>query len=253
MFILKILILIIIILLALCLFILVKSHKKTKDCYGVGELYNSFLSHKEKYSYKRLNKSNSYEKILLLSITKFKQIFCQKFLQSKLANLMAISKFIDYKINKNNQKFRTKNNLILIEQIASVVAFSVFKDKKCNLFELYKKLRLNYNLRQKEDKIFKFLLGKFLIDNLYDVESEIVEISRIIDESKTVQRLKNYKKQIYLSAEIYSIKKFNPNATKILDGYNYDYLSVIKNLFSELTEALEKERIIISYLLVMFL
>jgi hypothetical protein len=192
------------------------------------------------------------EKILLTSITNGKKIFCQKYLHSKLENLKKIAEVIDKKINNSNIKYRAKKGYILIEQIASVVAYGIFSDERCKLFLEFKKYQNMYNLRQKEIKVFRFLLGRFLIENLFDIETEIQEISKVIHKSKTINKYKKYKKQIYQIAEIYSIKKYNPNSTKILKDKNFDYGQVMQKLFSELSLALEGQKVIISYLLVMF-
>ena len=252
---LKIFVLVLIVLIVFCfyfIFLEIYRERKIKFFRTGLQLKNNFIVCKKKYDYKMLSYSKSIDKIFLISITKGKKIFCQKYLHSKLDDLKKISLFIDEKINNCNQKFRAKNGYILIEQIASVVAFGVFSENKCKLFSEFKKYQICYHLKQKENKIFKLLLGRFLIDNLYDIETEIQEISRIIHHYKTANKFKNYKKQIYKMAEIYSIKKFNPNATKILDGYEFDYATVMQNLFDELSLALEEQKVIISYLLVMY-
>lgn len=245
-------ILICLFLVGLCFYVIIENKNSPNFSHNIDELYEIFFTHKEKYVFMFLHISKSNEKILLLNANKYKKIFCQKYLYSKIDFLLALSKFIDYKINSNKQMYRAKNNKILIEEIASVVASSVFKSNKCNLFSLYKKLNRAYSLKIKENKVFKLLLGKHLIYNLFEIEQEIIDISKIILRSKSVNKLRKYKKKIYEQAEIYSIKKYNPNANKILAKYKFDYKQIAKLLFIELKETEEKEKIIISYLIAMF-
>ena len=92
-----------------------------------------------------------------------------------------------------------------------------------------------------------------MLQKLYDIESEIINISKVIHKSKTTDKIKKYKKKILLLAEIYAIKKYNPNSTKILNKHKLDYNIIAKKLFSELKNAETKEKIIIYYLQTMFL
>ena len=123
---------------------------------------------------------------------------------------------------------------------------------KCTLFKLYKKLCIKYKIRAKEDKIFKFLLAEKLIKNLYLSENEAIEISKIIKSSASAKKLHKFKKKIYSYAEIYSVKKYNPNATKILSKQEIDFKSVANKLFSELYETKLVQSVIVSYLTKIF-
>ena len=239
-------------LLGLCFYYIVKRKKTMNYCHSVDELYNNFLTYKEKYNYLKLSKSNSHEKILVLSTNKLKKIFCEKFIYKKIDYLLTLSKFIDMKINNNKQTFRAKNGKILIEEIASVVAYSVLLSNECKLFDLYKRLYRQYNLKVKENKIFKILLGQKLLYLLFELESEIIDISRIINKSKKTRKVKKYKKKIYFVAELYAIKKFHQNSTKLLAKYKYDYKKIAGFLMLELTETAKKQQIIITYLIAMF-
>ena len=239
-------------LVSLCFFIIAEQKKQGKFCKNVQELYDNFLTHKEKYTYFPLSKSTANEKIILLNLNKRKKLFCEKFLYKNIDLLYTISKFIDYKINSNNFLYRAKNGKILIEQIASTVAFSAIISDKCKLFSLYKKLNLQYNLRVKENKIFKLLLGQQLIYLLFEIEHETIEISKIIDKSKNFKKVKNYKKKLYYLAELYAIKKFHKNSTKLLSNYKYNYSKIANNLLLELDDISKKQKIIISYIITMF-
>ena len=159
---------------------------------------------------------------------------------------------IDYKINSNKQKYRTKENKILINEISTLIATNILKSNQNNLFKNYKELINVFSLRQKENKIFKILLAQKLILLLYKINSELNEISYIITKSKSVKKLKKFNKQILWSAQIYSIKNFNSNSTKILFNKNINEKNIINNFFLELYEAENKIRRIITYLVTMF-
>jgi len=244
--------LICLVLLTICLFILIKEKYKPKSLRTENELSEKFYNLKTRYEYLSLTKSVSNEKILILSSNKLKKTVFQEFLYSKIEYLLSLSKVIDEKLNSDKKTYRSKNGKILIEEIASVVASSIFLSDKCNLFEIYKTYLNVYKIKQKENKIFKLLLGQKLIYNLFDIEKEVIDISKIIIKSKSTKKIKKYKKQLYFLAEIYSIKKYNPNSTKILSNRKFNYNKIAKILFNELKESEKKEKIIISYLITMF-
>ena len=235
-----------------CVFVIYFKKRQANFCHTVDELYDTFLTYKEKYSFIPLTKSTANEKIVLLQSNKTKKLFCEKYLYKKLDFLYTVSRFIDFKLNSNKQLFRSKNYKILIEEIASVVAWSVVLSDKCKLFELYKKLNLQYNLRSKENKIFKLLLGQKLIYLLFEIECETIEIAKIVARAKTIKKVKHYKKKLYFWAELYGIKKFNKNSTKLLSKYRYNYTKIAASLLFELDEIAKKQKIIISYLITMF-
>ena len=242
----------IIFLIEMCLFFIVRNKKAQNFCHTIDELYNNFFTHKEKFNYLPLHQSNSYEQVLYISTNKNKKLFCENFLYKNINFLLTLSKFIDLKINSSKQTFRAKRKRILIEEIASVVAYSVIYSNNCNLFKLYKKLSHQYNIKNKENKIFKLLLGQKLIYILFQIESEIMDISKIIKKSKKIKKVKKYKKKLYFFAELYSIKKFHKNSTKLLANYKFNYNKIAGFLIIELNESQKKLKIIISYLIAMF-
>lgn len=231
---------------------ILKKKKSPKFSHNLAEIYEVFYAHRGKYDYLNLHQSFAYEKIEILSLNSSKKIFSQKYLYKKIDYLLSISKIINYKINFNTQKYRAKRNKILIEEVASVVSNEIYLNSDCKLFDKYKKICNIYPLKIKENKIFKILLGEQLIYRLYEIEMEIIEISKIIEKSKKIKRINGYKKKIFYYAELYSIKKYNPNATKILAKTKIDFNKIAGCLFEELCEAQKKEKIIISYLTIMF-
>lgn len=225
---------------------------KKNRCINANDLKELFVINREKYVYKFLDKSSCHEKMIMLKTNKVKKLFCQKFLYEKIDFLVSLAKELDFKINNSKIKYRAKHNLCLIEAIASAVSQNVYSNNDCNLFAKYRDIAKIYSVKNKENKIFKILLGKELIYRLYDIESEIIEISKIILRAKSTKKIKKYKKQLYFLAQIYAIKKYNQNSTKLLSKYNLDYNKIAKNFFDELSITEKKEKVIISYLIVMF-
>lgn len=228
------------------------NQKRQRFCFSVSDLQRNFFSYGEKFEYKKLSKSNANAELKLLFQMKQKPLNIERQLYDKKDYLLTLSKFIDFKLNSNKQTFRCKNGLLLIEQISAVVAAEVLRYETPRLFDLYKKLKYEYNLKQKEEKVFKLLLAKELIKILCDIEYELKTISKVIVKSKRINKLRHYKKQIYEVAEIYGVKKFNQNSTKILDNQKDKIEGKTKLLFDELYGINIKLKTIIAYLCIMF-
>ena len=243
---------IIIIFLLIYCFLYIISVKTDIFCVNFNNLQNIFLHNKTKTSYKKLPRSNTIKFVNEIYDCDLKQLQTQKIIFNNKKFILTISKLIDYKINSNKQKYRAKENKILINEISTLIATNILKSNQNNLFKNYKELINIFSLRQKENKIFKILLAQKLILLLYKINSELNEISYIITKSKSVKKLKKFNKQILWSAQIYSIKNFNSNSTKILFNKNINEKNIINNFFLELYEAENKIRRIITYLVTMF-
>lgn len=238
--------------LAASLTCLIKQKFQPEFCKRVDDLYGNFLTCKERFSYKKLPKSNAQEKIIVLEPGRNKKLFCERLFCEKYDFLKTLASSIDLKINSLKLTFRAKNKRILIDQISWVVAYSAIISNDCTLFKTYKKLYATYKLKLKEHKIFKVLLGQKLIYLLYEIQSEICDISRVIEVAKHTVRIKKYKKKIYFFAQLYAVKKFHPNSTKLLSDYKCNYSKLTAMLLVELSEIEKKQKIIISYLISMF-
>ncbi len=228
------------------------SSKNEIFCSNFKTLYNNFKDTKTKIIFNKLNKSCCFfDMKFTLSRIKEPLIFENEIVKNKNF-LITITKFVDYKINKTNCTFRSKNGEIIIDSVAEIVASQVIKSNNCSLFKIYNKCKTAFSIRQKEDKIFKVLLAQKLLVILGQIEEEFRSISKIILKSKSSFKLKKYKKQIYQSAQIYSVVKYNKNSTKILYNSNIEKDKVINDFFSEMLEAEYKTKLIITYLKVMF-
>lgn len=236
---------------SLCTLYIIKEKKKL-SCLTVKELYSNFSTHKEHYNYSRLPKSNIEEELSYLFSKSSNLLFCEKILYSKQGYLLTLSRLIDVKINTNKNTYRTKNNLVLIEQLASVIANQINLSNECKLFKQFSMLKLQYSLKQKEEKVFKILLGQKLIIELCKIERELKQISKIITKSKKARKFSPQSKQINFDALVYGIKRFNPNSGKILANFQGNLSKSAENLFNELLNAELKIKIILQYLSVMF-
>lgn len=237
-----------IILQILCYF-LIKDDSFCDNLNSLKQLYNKSES---KFNYIKLQKSNIYKKIDYLLKVKHQHIFAEELFFVNKDYLLTLSKFIDYKINNNNKLYRSKNDWSFIENLAYVLAQSIHQNNTYQIFKVYKNNYSFFSIKQKENKLFKFLIGKFLINELYKIEFEIIKISLIIYKYKKRKFILNYKKSIYNIAKYYSILKYNPNSNKLLYSLNINKESIIHCLFYEMNDAQRKIKTILSYLKVMF-
>ena len=207
---------------------------------------------KEKFDYKKLKHSslNEYIKILYSNIKK--PMFTDKVLIDNKKYILTLSKFIDYKINNSKQTFRAKSNLILIEQIAAYLSKELIKSGECKIFFKFNQLKLQYNLRQKEIKVFKILLAKYIFEEIIKIENELIEVSDTIQKSKNAKHLNFYRKKLKNSANIYGIVKFNGNSNKLLANDDLNKEELLKNFFIELMEAEHRLKLSVTYLKVLF-
>ena len=226
--------------------------KMDKNCENISELDNLFFNKSIKFNYRNFNSSYTYYKLKKLTKNKFKHIAQEKIFYSNYDYLSSLAKFIDYKINNPKNKYRCKNNHVLIDEIAYITAKNILLSNNCNLFALFVKHSKRFSLKQKEYKIFKILLAQKLLDIIIKIESELQAISSVIQKSKSYKKIKNYSKEILKSAHIYSLLFYNNNSNKILYGFNLNTNNVIKNLFFELYEAEYKLKLSITYLKTMF-
>ncbi len=181
-----------------------------------------------------------------------KKIFPEKQIFKNIDFLLVLSKLVDSKINNLKLKFRSKNNHILIEEIASVLASSILYSNNTDVFFKYKKFANEFSIKQKEHKYFKFLLAKNMLECIFKIEMELFEISKSIELGKTINKIFHSNKKIIDDSVIYSISKFNKNSTKLIYFSQKNDKVCTKNLFNELFEAELKLKIYINYLLAMF-
>ncbi|MBQ4541709.1 MAG: hypothetical protein IJA23_02525 [Clostridia bacterium] len=166
--------------------------------------------------------------------------------------LLTISKFVDYKINFNKLTYRAKKNKTIIENYSKVISLNIHKDYPYILFNEYARNYKQLQIKLKENKIFKILLARFLLEELIKIERELIYISKIIHKYKKRNFIINYNKNIYNYAEFYAIFKFNKNANYYTCKQNLNKKEIICSLFSFLFETENKIKIIITYLKTMF-
>lgn len=220
---------------------------------SLNDLEECFVNDKTtKVEYKKLETTNANNKIKSIFKNLTKPMFTDKVLIKNKDYLLSISKFVDYKINNSKQTYRSKSNIILIEAVASILCSEIIKRGECNLFRKFEFCKHKFNLRQKEIKIFKLLIAKCLIDEIFNLEKELCEISGVIIKAKTAKHTTNYRKKLLNSANLYGIVKFNNNSTKLLFLKSHNKMKIIKNFFAELFEAENRLKIACTYLKVLF-
>lgn len=237
----------------LCIYKIILNHKRELAYENITNLSEVFVSDKlKKIEYLVLPKSNVNEQMQIIFIDNHKKLYFENSIYKNKNYLLALSKFIDYKINTCKQTFRSKDSIILIDEISKTLAFDLLKTNKCEIFSKYKNLINVYSIKQKENKMFKLLLSQKLFYILIKLENELIEISNVIKNAKTTKKVHKYNKRILFNAQIYSIKKFNRNSSKLLYSTNLNVKKLINELLLELFESEYKIKIIINYLITMF-
>lgn len=237
------------IILMFCMYFL---SKKEIFCEILKLLNNLVNDKKIKFKYKTLAKS--FTNLDLANL--FNKIIYPTEFQTELVQnkdyLLAISKFVDYKINNCKLTFRAKNAYTILENLAYIISLNIYKDYPYTLFDDYLKNYKNFQIKNKENKYFKILLAKNLIYILIKISTEMNYISNIIHKYKKRNFVINYKKNIYNYAEFYAILKYNPNSNYYYFKKDLNAEIIFSNLFYSLAEAEHKVKIIITYLKTMF-
>lgn len=246
----------------LCLFITIFSiyftllivfyNKKTIFCDNLKTLLNLNNNTKIRYKYKKLSYSNTYKSLNKIMKNKHNYLSVEKQFYDSKDFLLTISKFIDYKINFNKLTYRAKKNKTIIENYSKAISINIHKDYPYVLFDEYARNYKQLQIKLKENKIFKILLARFLLEELIKIERELIYISKIIHKYKKRNFIINYNKNIYNYAKFYAIFKFNKNANYYIYKQNLNQKEIIFSLFSFLFETENKLKVIITYLKTMF-
>lgn len=242
---------VIMIILLFLLFLICFLSKNDIFCDNLKSLKDLKSNPEVKIKYIKLKSSVTFFDIKHTIFKRHKLICFEDYLYKNKDYLFTISKFIDFKINKDKKKYRAKNKLTLIENLAFVSTQTIYSSSY-SIFKTYKNNYNYFSIKNKEHRMFKFLVGKFLLNELCKIESEVIKISIIINKYKKRNFIINYNKNIYNTAKFYSILKYNQNSTKILYSKNINKTAIVQNLFSEMSDASRKFQTIISYLKVMF-
>lgn len=223
--------------------------KNDNFCDNLKSLYLLNSNNQIKYSYLKLKFSNLTKPLSKLFRSKHKTLFCEKLIYDEKKYLLTLAKFIDFKINNQKLTFRAKNKIILIDNLSLILAKSIHHNQPIKIFKQYKTCYSKFELRRKENKIFKILLAQKLIIELINIENELKRISKIINRKHHF--IFNYRKSIFNDALFYSLLKFHNNANYF--KYKYQITNKHINRFlSELFDADYKIKVIIFYLKAMF-
>ncbi len=241
-----------IILAIFCSFIIYFLNKKVYFCENYNTLTLQINSTNTKFDYIKLKKTNIYFKLFSVLNSNKHNLGVESFLFKNKNFLLTISKFIDYKINNNKITYRGKGNLTIVENLGYIISKCIYKDNPYVLFNEYKKQYNVFNIKQKENKIFKYLLAKFLLIELIKIKRELNDISNIIQKYKKCKYNSNYSKNIYNYAKFYSFLCYNQNSTYYKNKLNLNTNDIISTFFSVIFEAERQMKIIITYLKTMF-
>lgn len=226
--------------------------KKQYFCDNLSCLINLNSNACIKYSYLKLPYSKLFNDLNYVLNLTHKQLYFEQFLYNEKLYLLSIAKYIDDKINSLKQTYRAKNDIIIIDNLSYILAKSIYQQNPYTIFKSYKKTYHCLDIKNKENKIFKFLLAQKLIQELIIIEKEIIHISKIIQFNKKRKFNIIYRKNIYNYAKYYSYFKYNSNSTFIEYKLKLNKSKIIHDFISELFNASFKIKIIITYLKTIF-
>lgn len=228
-------------------------HKNDTFCRNINSLFDLYKTKNNiKFHYIKLNFYPTKNKLnKLLVIKNESNLFCNDSVIKNRDFIIKISKLIDYSLLNNNISYRSKNNIPLIENISKILVYNFKNSFNNNLLAEYKKYNKIFNIKQKENKVAKLLIGRELIFYLIENLNEIDIISKIINKSKTAKYFKFYDNLLYNLAEFYGISKFNNNANKFIISNNLDKFN-LDQFYNELFFYEYKIKQTVNYLTVMF-
>lgn len=210
-----------------------------------------FFLKNEKYfkndciKYKFLEQTNIYKKISKLKHKKpFIYTEWQLYKFDKI--IKTISKNTQEKINYNNEKYRSINNLCLIETIASSFANSVLITDNFNMFASFKKLTEFFKVYKKEAKILGTLVIKDLIEIYFRLSMDLYNLKKQI---LRAGNKKHFKIEKMNHTEIYGLYLFNPNASKFLNKLQTTtIIKATSSVINRIDENFYKQKIIFKYI-----
>lgn len=240
----------------ICIFLIILYrflHKNDNFCRNIDSLFDLYKTKNNiKFHYIKLNFYPINKKLNKLLINKNENnLFCKNSVIKNKDFLITISKFVDYNLLKNTISYRSKNNIPLIENISKVLVYNFKNSFNNNLLAEYKKYNKIFNIKQKENKVAKLLIGRELINYLIENLNEIDNISKIINKSKTAKHFKNHDNLLLNLAEYYGILKFNNNANKLIVSNNLNKFN-LNQFYNELFFYEYKIKQIVNYLSAMF-
>ena len=206
---------------------------------------------KNKQKFSKLKKSNTFKK-LLKSFKFNNELKCLKTMYNHKLYLLNIAQLIDTKINNNNTHFRTHQKETLIENIAREVVETTLKNNHPILQKTYIQKHQLFNVKEKENKVSKLLIVKYLLENLIILKEKMDKLLKIIIKSKNAKSYSFCKNNIYSNAKLYGIAKYHKNSTKIFYQQNINKNSCLKDFFSYLDFQEVKVKIIVHYLIILF-
>ncbi len=190
---------------------------------------NLFLSFQLKNKLFCLNKINSYEKFLL-----------------------TIARLSENKINLSKQTFRSSNNLTIIEQVSKCLLYQTIISNKPIIFKGLKNYSKKFNLRQKEHKVFNFILSNDILLEIIEIKNELDKLFKITQKAKHISKLNENFDTIYFYAQVYGVSQFNQNRNKLITFSKQEECYMIKKFFEYLYDKKKKLDILLAYLLAIY-
>ena len=158
--------------------------------------------------------------------------------------LIELSKNIAQKINSQILTYKSQKGRVYVDFLAFDCAYQIFRQKRVNIFD-YLQTTYGYDcLNKKEQKIFPYLLSKYILSNIILCMKQLKRFSFEIEYGSIVS-----KKIANLSvANVYGAVKYNQNFAKIRQNLTLNIEKCIFIFIDKLFKIQRKLNVCVNYL-----
>ena len=158
--------------------------------------------------------------------------------------LIELSKNIAQKINSQILTYKSQKGRVYVDFLAFDCAYQIFRQKRVNIFD-YLQTTYGYDcLNKKEQKIFPYLLSKYILSNIILCMKQLKRFSFEIEYGSIVS-----KKIANLSvANVYGAVKYNQNFAKIRQNLTLNIEKCIFIFIDKLFKIQHKLNVCVNYL-----
>lgn len=166
--------------------------------------------------------------------------------KADINRVIKIARLVDIKINRCKEKFRSINNQIIIEIIATSFANALLIEDNFNVFSAFKELSQMIKVYKKEAEILSYLLVQKLITIFFILQREVDSIKQQIIQAKYIKKIRCKKPS---SEMIYGIFMFNNSATKLILKNNLNVNKATSDVLQKLDDNLYRQKNIYKYII----
>ena len=204
-----------------------------------------------KTSHKLLNKSHC-SQIAKQLFKKKNNLICLSQLYLHKEYITTLAKFVDFKINNSTKTFRSQSNKIYIEEVTKFCLSKTISHKTPLVYKTLNNLSTKNKIQQKELKVFKLVLTKYIIERLFQIKRQCDKLVKIISKSKTANSISFYDNSLYFYTQIYGICKHNKNSTTLILKHNINTNYCINRFLKHISNLNREVCMLVCYLVQMF-